>query len=298
MRCQSSCGFVYCVGITIWLWLVDQLSLLHNSTILSCWQNVTTGAPAWPWIMRMMINAEWCTMQHGWDEVMVAMCWMCWYCRQTTSVDCCYTARLHEHVEAEVNDDFHLMPIVPCCCMIWIHAGNGIWFEYEWMTVGCCCCFRGSICMSLMYLPAKQLFNGMRFCQRVCWWAIYFGSRVEAMDGKATVMPPVCCILRMCVGIDHCNYILGLLSRPFLRNRYSRVRVSYDAMWVLLCTLHSAMDYRLFFIGLLRSILMWSIVRETATKWFDAVAGYATFEWWIVAMMILSFMIFNRRLLW
>ena len=208
------------------------------------------------------------------------------------------TARLHELVEAEVDDDFHLMPIVPCCCMIWIHAGNGIWFEYEWMTVGCCCCFRGSICMSLMYLPAKQLFNGMRFWQRVCWWAIYFGSRVEAMDGKATVMPPVCCILRMCVGIDHCNYILGLLSRPFLRNRYSRVRVSYDAMWVLLCTLHSAMDYRLFFSGLFRSILMWSIVRETATKWFDAVAGYATFEWWIVAMMILSFMIFNRRLLW
>ena len=37
MRCQSSCGFVCCVGITIWLWLVEQLSLLHNSTILSCW---------------------------------------------------------------------------------------------------------------------------------------------------------------------------------------------------------------------------------------------------------------------
>ena len=135
---------------------------------------------------------------------------------------------------------------------------------------------------SLMYLPAKQLFNGMRFCQRVCWWARYFGSRDEAMDGKATVMPPVCCILRMCVGIDHCNYILGLLSRPFLRNRYGRVRVSYDAMWVLLCTLHSAMDYRLFISGLLRSILMWSIVRETTTNWFDAVAYGWVCHIWVV----------------
>ena len=63
-----------------------------------------------------------------------------------------------------------------------------------------------------------------------------------------------------------------------------------------LCTLQWTTDSSS--VVLLHSILMRSIVWESTTNWFDAVAGYATYEWWIVAMMVLLLVIFDQRLLW
>ena len=181
---------------------------------------------------------------------------------------------------------FFLMLIVPCCCMISIHAGNGIWFECKWTTVGCCCCFHGSICMTLMCLPAEQLFNGMRFRQRVCWWARYFGSRVKAMEGKANIMPPVCCILRMCDGIGNAIIFLDFFGDHsyeivMSKSGYPTMQCEYY------CALCNGLPTLLQWFCFVRSWCDQSFKRPLPTALMQwPVAGYATYEWWIAAMMI------------
>ena len=87
-----------------------------------------------------------------------------------------------------------------------------------------CCSIRGSM-HSLMYLPAEQLFNVMISLPAYLLMGKTSWVEGEAMDGDATIVPPVCCILRVCADIDRCNYVFRLLWSLFQRVCWVWVRV-------------------------------------------------------------------------
>ena len=75
------------------------------------------------------------------------------------------------------------------------------------------------------------------------------------MDVKVTITPPVCCILRMFVGIDQCNYIFGLGDHSYetvtSESGYPMMQCEY---YCALCTLQWTTDSSS--VVLLRLILM------------------------------------------
>ena len=177
-------------------------------------------------------------------------------------------------------------------------VGNGTSFACQRTTVGCCCWFCGSKCILWCIYRPSNYSMGWGFDSVFADGPDIFGSRVEAMDGKATIMPPVCCILRPCVGIDQWNNIFGLL-----RDHSYEIVMSKSGYPTMQCEYYCALCNGL------PTLLQWfCFVRSWCDQSFKRllptalmlwpVAGYATYEWWIVAMMILPLVIFDRRLLW